>query len=43
MRREDRQNPQVNELERADELTVPLLVKTLIFVPEISNAAMAEL
>ena len=35
--------PWVDELERADELTEPLGVKTLSFVPEISDAEMAEL
>ena len=35
--------PWVDELQRADELTEPLGVKTLSFVPEISDAEMAEL
>ena len=35
--------PWVDELERADELTEPLGVKTLSFVPEISDVEMAEL
>ena len=35
--------PWVDELERADELTEPLGIRTLSFVPEISDAEMAEL
>ena len=35
--------PWVDELERADELTEPLGVKTLSLLPEISDAEMAEL
>ena len=33
----------MDELERADELTEPLGVKKLSFVPQISDAEMAEL